>query len=87
MLQRRQIAVCVTLAGVFWLLATLAIRWFPAAVAPGLRGDLGFLASLPAGWLCVWLVCRLAKLANHQILAGAMVVLATAMLLDGVALR
>ncbi len=87
MLRTRQFVVCAALAGAFWVLATLCIRLDPGAVADGLRGDLGFVSSFPASWLCVWLVCRLAKLEPHQILAGCVVVLGDDMLIDGVALR
>lgn len=87
MLRPRQVVICAALAGVYWILATLCIRLDPGGVAPGLRGDLSFATSVFASWFCVWLVCRLAKLEPHQILAGAMVVLGDAMLIDGAALR
>ena len=87
MLRTSQFIVCTLLAGAFWVLATLVIRLDPGAVADGLRGDLGFVSSLPASWLCVWLVCRLAKLEPQQVLAGCLVVLGDDMLIDGVALR
>ena len=87
MLRPRQVVVCAALAIAYWALAALSIRLDPAAVAPGLRGDLTFVTSIAASWLCVWLVCRLAKLEPHQILAGTMVVLGDAMMIDAVALR
>ena len=87
MLNPYQIVVCVALAVVYWALAVLGIRLDHAAIAPGLRGDLTFITSIAASWLCVWLVCRLAKLKPHQILAGTLVVLGDAMMIDAVALR
>ena len=87
MLRTGQLAVCAVLAGAFWGVATLIIRLDPGAVSDGLRGDLGFVTSVPASWFCVWLTCRLAKLEPPQVLAGCMVVLGDAMLIDGVALR
>ena len=87
MLRPRQIVVCGSLAVAFWMLATLCIRLNPGSVGDGLQGDVGFVTSIPVCWLCIWLTCRLAKLEPHQILAGCMVVLGDAMLIDGIALR
>lgn len=68
-------------------MATTLIRLNPASVSAGWYGDLSFLTALPGSWLCIWLVCRLARLDTHQILPGCMIVLGDAMLLDGIALR
>lgn len=87
MLRSWQIVVCVALAALFWLAATLGIRLAPATVAPGWLGDLGFVTSVPVGAFCVWLVVRAARLAPPQIAPGALVVLGAAMLADGFALR
>jgi hypothetical protein len=87
MLTSRQVLVCATLAVVFWGSAALGIRLMPESVGAGPRGDLGFALSIPVSWLCVWLTCRLAKLEAGQILAGCMVVLGGAMLMDGIVLR
>ena len=87
MLSPRQIVICGSLAVAFWAVATLCIRLDPASVGNALRGDLGFVVSIPVCWLCVVLTCRLARLEPNQILAGCMIVLGDAMLLDGIALR
>ncbi len=87
MLQSRQIAICGSLAVAFWGLATLCIRFDPAAVTTGLRGDLAFALSIPVCWLSIRLTCRMARLQPDQILAGCMLVLGEAMLIDGIALR
>lgn len=87
MLRPRQVAICIACASVFWLMATTLIRLNPASVSAGWYGDLSFLTALPGSWLCIWLVCRLARLDTHQILPGCMIVLGDAMLLDGIALR
>lgn len=87
MLRPRQIVICTSLAVSFWLLATLYIRFMPVFVTDPLRGDIGFITSIPVCWLCIWLAIRLARLEPQQILAGCMLVLADAMLIDGIALR
>ena len=82
-----QIVVCGAIACGLWMVATLGIRLFPASLTDPLLGAVGFALSVPIGWLCVRLTVRVAQLAPDQILAGIMVVLGDAMLIDGVALR
>lgn len=83
----RQISICALLATVFWSLATLSIRLIPSSLTHPVWGALGFVMAVPAGFLCVWLTCRLAHLTDAQILAGCFVVIADSMLMDGIALR
>jgi hypothetical protein len=86
MLRPGQITICGLLAVTFWVLATFYVRLLTFAVTDPILGAIGFLASFPIGWLCVWVTCRLARLAPSQIAAGCMVVIAGAMLIDGAAL-
>lgn len=83
----RQVCMCLFLATVFWSLATLFIRFVPASFTDPVWGTMGFITALPVGFLCVWLICRLACLTSDQILAGCFVVIADSMLMDGIALR
>jgi len=87
MLTRRQLAVLAPLALLFWLAAIASLRIDPGAVRPGLRGDLGFLFSLPMAWLCVLLARWLARLRPEQILVGTAFVVAVDTGLDACALR
>ncbi len=87
MLRPSQMAICGSLAVAFWVVAALCIRLDPGFVGDGLQGDLGFVASIPVCWLCIRMICRAAKLEPHQVLAGCLVVLGDAMMIDGVALR
>jgi hypothetical protein len=87
MLTKRQVAILVALGGVFWLLATAAIRWFPRGVADPLRGSIGFATTLPIGWLSVRLTRRLAGLSRQELVRGIALASVIAMLIDGAALR
>jgi len=75
------------MAAVFWGLAAVCIHFDPGSVTAGLRGDIGFVLSIPVCWLSIWLACRVARLAPHQIPIGCLVVLGDAMMIDGAALR
>lgn len=87
MLRSKQFAICNLLAVIFWASATLCIKFYPVAVNAGTHGNVTFLISLPVSWFSIWLTCRLARLEPHQILAGCLVVIGSAMMIDGVALR
>jgi hypothetical protein len=82
-----QIAKLVALSLGFWVLATLYIRLLPNALTNPVQGSLGFVTTLPVAWLSVWLTKASARLATNQLLFGVTVVGATAMMIDGVALR
>ncbi|ANQ42504.1 hypothetical protein BAR24_14205 [Gluconobacter oxydans] len=87
MLRPKQFAICALLAASFWASATLCIKFYPVAVNAGMHGNITFLTSVPVSWFSIWLTCRLARLEPHQILAGCLVVLGGAMMIDGAALR
>ncbi|TCS12855.1 DUF5367 family protein [Caulobacter sp. BK020] len=84
---KMQIAKLVALSLGFWALATLYIRLLPNALINPLQGSMGFVTTLPVAWLSVWLTKVLARLAPNQLLSGVAFVGATAMMIDGVALR
>lgn len=86
MLRFSQLITCSLVAFLFWALAAWYVHAVPSSLT-GLRGDIGFLTSIPVALCCVWLICRLARLQGNQILAGCVVVMADAMLYDAIALR
>ena len=87
MLDRRQCIVLVVFAVLFWAGATAWIRLVPASLQDSLRGDLGFLTSIPVCWLCILLVRDRARLSAAQLIPGAALVVAVATLIDASALR
>ena len=87
MLTRMQIARLLALSVALWLMATLYIRLLPSALINPVQGSLGFVTTVPAAWLSVWLISSVGKLAVDQLLLGVALVGAAAMMVDGVALR
>jgi len=87
MLNARQMMVCVSLAALFWVVATLVIHFLPGSITGPVSGTVGFITSIPVGWLCVRLTRRLAVLAASQIPAACLLIVAVATCLDGAALR
>ncbi len=87
MLNRTQIASLIGLSLALWVAATLYIRYLPAAFSDPLQGSLGFLTTLPAAWISVWLTRFVGRLTAEQLMAGVGLVGAVAMMIDGVALR
>ena len=87
MLSLRQAFVCVSIAVAFWLSATVYVNRVPLAFTDPAHGAISFVTALPLGWVCIWLTCRLARLAPHQVLSGVLLVLACSMLTDGIAVR
>ena len=77
----------VLLSLALWIAATLYIRFLPSALTDPLQGNLGFVTTLPAAWLSVWLVKICGKLTAGQLMPGVAVVGAVAMMIDGAALR
>jgi hypothetical protein len=77
----------VLLSLALWVAATLYIRFLPEALVDPLRGGLGFVATIPAAWLSIWLVKVCGRLTPEQLMPGVAVVGAIAMMIDGVALR
>jgi hypothetical protein len=87
MLMLGQIGRLVALSLVLWVVATLCIDLTPGALTHPIRGAVGFVASLPIGWLSVLSARYVGRLAPRQLLAGVGLVGALAMMIDGVALR
>jgi hypothetical protein len=87
MLMLGQIGRLVALSLVLWVAATLYIDLLPGALTHPIRGVVGFVTSVPIGWLSVLLAKYVGRLAPRQLLAGVGLVGALAMMIDGVALR
>lgn len=87
MLATRQVAILAGFALLFWIAATAWIRCFPQQLVGPLDGAAGFLASIPACWLCIQAARRVARLSPEQLVAGTAVVVAVATLVDAAALR
>ena len=87
MLTVTQVGRLVTLSLVLWVAATLYIDLLPGALIHPIRGAVGFITTLPVGWLSVLLARYIGKLAPRQLLPGVGLVGALAMMIDGVALR
>jgi len=79
--------VCVALAVLFWVVATLAIHFLPGSITGPLGGTVGFIASIPVGWACVRLMRRAALLSASQIPAGCLLIVGVGACIDGAALR
>lgn len=84
MLARRQILIVLSLGMTLWLVFTLAIRWTPFLFDQGLLNALLYLASLPAAWLLVSLIGRVAGLAETELLSGIALAICAASLCDGI---
>jgi hypothetical protein len=87
MLARWQVVVLIVMGAVFWLVAAVWVRWFPLAFTDPIRGTIGFVTTIPIGWLSVLFTRRVAHLSREQLLTGVSVASVVAMLLDAVALR
>ena len=87
MLTIRQLIILCVMAVLFWVAALAWIRFFPDQIVDPLRGDLGFLASIPVCWLCILVARRGAALGPAQLVPGTAVVVAVATLIDAAALR
>jgi len=87
MSQTARMIILVDLGLGLWLLATLYIHFLPRAFSSPLHSALSFITAVPLGWLSIRLVRRLARLARSQLIAGAALVAAVAMMMDGLALR
>jgi hypothetical protein len=71
----------------FWLLAALFIRYAPPALFEGGTATaLLFAASVPAAWPSVWITRRLAALKPSQVVPGAALASAAAMMCDSIGL-
>ncbi len=87
MLDHRRLLILSGLSILFWILATLYIRFMPSYLVDPIKGSIGFITSIPVGWLSVLILKRIAALSNEELLAGVSVVGALAMMIDGVVLR
>ncbi len=87
MLGKSQIARLMAFGVVLGMLATLNIRLRPNSFLNPVRGSFAFVTAIPAGWLSVWLTRMAGKLSADQLLPGIAVAGATAMMIDGIALK
>jgi hypothetical protein len=87
MLTRRQAMILVLLGALFWTAATAAIRYSPRGLTDPIRGAIGFVSTLPIGWVSVRLTRKLARLSPEALVGGVALASVVAMSIDGVALR
>ncbi len=87
MLDRRQTLILFGIGVGFWLADAAWIRLLPVFVVSPVWGDVGFLLSIPAAWVCVRLVLRMAELAAGQLVAGTALVVVVATLIHALAFR
>ncbi len=86
-LSRGQIVILVAWGLVFWLIAALVIRFAPPSLfAGGAPTVLLFAATVLVAWPSVWITRRLPALRPDQLVAGAALASAAAMLCDGIGL-
>ena len=86
MLSTKQKSILIALGVFFWLAFAIAIKYTPILFNQSTTHAALFIASIPIAWLLVSLLCRLAKLAPHQILTGICIAVGAATLCDGLAL-
>jgi hypothetical protein len=86
-LSARQFLILVIVSLALWALATAYIRWLPDSISDPVMGAIGFVTSVPVGWLSVWIIRRCASLGRDQLLAGVSMVGAIAMMIDGLVLH
>jgi hypothetical protein len=87
MLSVRQSGACSALAILFWLVATLALHFWPGLISGSVNGPLAFITSIPIGWACIRLTRRVARLQASHLAAGCLLVVAITTCIDGAALR
>ena len=87
MLGKVQIARLLALSIALWIVATLYIRLLPDALISPVLGTIGFITTFPVAALSVWLTKVSGRLVLDQLIIGVTIVGATAMMIDGVALR
>ncbi len=87
MLSKMQVAWLGMLSVALWVAATAYIKVLPGFFTDPVAGSVGFATTLPIAWLSVWLIRRIARLSADQLLPGVALVGATAMMIDGVALK
>ena len=87
MLSKVQITRLLALSVALWVVATLYIRLLPNALTNPIQGSFGFITTLPIAWFSVWLIMAVGGLSNDELLLGVAIVGASAMMIDGAALR
>lgn len=87
MLRIWQVGLLVLLGAALWALVTFNIRSHPEAALDEAKAVRGLLMAPLGGLVSVWLCKVVGRLAPEQILPGVAVVGASAMAMDGVALR
>ena len=87
MLSKVQITRLLALSVALWIAATLYIRLLPNALINPFQGSIGFITTFPVAWLSVWLIKVVGRLSAGELLFGVAVVGASAMMIDGAALR
>ncbi len=87
MLDNRQVAILCVSGVLFWLADMAWIRLVPIFVVDPLWGDVGFLLSVPAAWLCARFCQRMAGLDGARLVPGVTLLVVVAALLHASALR
>ena len=87
MLVTRQLLVLCYGGALFWIADVAWIRLVPVLVVDPVWGDVGFLLSIPAAWICVRACRRLAGLNQTQLVPGVTLLVVAAALLHALALR
>jgi hypothetical protein len=71
----------------FWFLAAMFVRVTEGTgIFGGQAGIVTFIAGVPASWLIVVIVAKLARLAKHQLTSGIAIATGAATLCDGLAM-
>ncbi len=87
MLDTRRLVVLCASGALFWLADVSWIRFVPVFVIDPVWGDVGFLLSIPLGWMCVRFCQRQARLDGVQLVPGVTLLVVVAALFHAVALR
>ncbi len=87
MLDKRQIAILCGIGTAFWLADAAWIRLLPIFIVDPVGGDIGFLLSIPAAWICIRLAQRMTALDRSELVAGITLMVMVAALLHAVAFR
>lgn len=87
MLNHRQSAILCGIGVAFWFADVAWIRLVPIFIVDPVWGDVGFLLSIPAAWICVRFAQQVAALDRNDLVAGVTSMVIVAALLHAVAFR
>ena len=80
----RTTMIMIVVGAIFWFIAAMVVRLFPALFGGDLVTIVLFVASVPIAWIYVKIVMKIMGLTAKNILPAAIVSVITGTLLDGI---